>query len=127
VLREVEPPLGLYTRVLARLALARRTAARLHALLLGVVALLSCIALVPAVTYAAREFYASGFYDYASLLISDRSFVFSSWQEFSFSLLESLPSIALLLLGTIAVVLVWSLRRTFLSARVAFMSLPKNA
>ena len=111
---------GLYHRVMERIALARQRAARIRTGLFGILAVVSGIALVPASQYAAEQFYASGFYDYLSLIISDRGFVFTYWQQFSFSLLESLPSLALLLLLPIAFALVYSLRRVVQTSRVAF-------
>ena len=119
-LQTVEPMPGLYHRVMERIALARQRAARIRTGLFGILAVVSGIALVPASQYAAEQFYASGFYDYLSLIISDRGFVFTYWQQFSFSLLESLPSLALLLLLPIAFALVYSLRRVVQTSRVAF-------
>ena len=107
---------------LARIALARRRAARLRLAALTALAAGSGALFVPALRYAAQEFYASGFYDYASLLLSDRTFVLDSWREFSYTLLESLPSLALLGLVTCAVAFVWSAWRAVGNAKLAFFS-----
>lgn len=117
---EVPAPRRLYEAVLVRIAALERRAARTRALLFGALSVLSLVALVPTLQYAGEQFYASGFYDYASLLFSDTSLALTYWREFALSLLESLPSLALLLLIPIVVVLLWSLTRAAQTARVAF-------
>ncbi|MDE1919138.1 MAG: hypothetical protein KGH56_00365 [Patescibacteria group bacterium] len=122
--REIDPPHGLLPSVLARIAVARRRAARLRFAASGTLALVSVLILVPAVQYAASEFYASGFSDYASLFFDSLSGGFS--RELLYSLLDSLPSLALLILASAAGALLWSLKRTNRDARIAFapLSLP---
>ena len=118
--KTLEPRASLYASVMERIATARRRAARIRASLFGALALVSALLLVPAVQYAAEQFYASGFYDYLTLIISDRGFVLAYWQQFALSLVESLPSLALLLLLPIVFALVYSLRRVVQTGRVAF-------
>ncbi len=120
VFAEVEAPRGLYAAVLARIALARQQHARIKTLWLGISSIVFGIALVPAFQYVGQELYTSGFYAYSSLFFSDGGFVMSAWREVGLSLIESLPSVALLLVLSLAVALAWSLRRAFLNARVAF-------
>ena len=120
-LRVVEPPQGLYGAIMARVDLAKRRAAKMRAGLFGVVALVSAGALVPALQYTANQLYASGFNDYLSLMLSDHTLVLTYWREFGLSLIESLPSLALLLLLPIAVALVWSLVRLVRNARTGFI------
>ncbi|MEI7720315.1 MAG: hypothetical protein WCI89_03885 [bacterium] len=118
---EVEPRTGLCSLVLLRIAHARRSAARVRTFLLGVVALGFGTALVPIVHYTMTELYASGFYEYLSLLFSDNRFVFSSaFRELAFSLVESLPSVAILLVAGASVGLLWSLARAIPNAKIAF-------
>lgn len=121
-LQTVEPRSGLYGAVMQRIALARQRSARVRTALFSVLALASATLLVPAAQYAAEQFYASGFYDYLTLIISDRGFVLAYWQQFSLSLVESLPSLALLLLVPIVVALIYSLRRIVQTGRTAFAS-----
>jgi hypothetical protein len=120
-LRAVEPPAGLYAGILVRIDLAKRRSAQMRAGIFGVVALVSGSLLVPIVQYTLQQFYASGFYDYFSLAMSDHSLVTTYWREFGLSLIESLPSLALLTLLPIAAALVWSLVRLVKNARNAFM------
>ena len=120
-LQTVEPPQGLYAAVIARIELAKRRAAQLRTGAFAIVALISSAVLVPVVQYTASQLYTSGFYDYLSLMLSDHSLVFAYWREFGLSLLESLPSLALLLLLPIAAALAWSLTRLVKNARTGFV------
>ena len=119
-LATIEPPQGLYAAVLARIDLAKRRAAQMRAGLFGFVALVSGALLVPALEYTSSQLYASGFYEYLSLLSSDHSLVLTYWREFGLSLIESLPSLALLLLLPTVVALVWSLARLVKNVRTGF-------
>ena len=118
-LQTVEPPKGLYAAILARVDLAKRRAAQMRAGLFGILALASGTLLVPALAYTSSQLYASGFYDYLSLISSDHSLVLTYWREFGLSLVESLPSLALLLLLPTVVALVWSLARLIKNAQTA--------
>ncbi len=119
-LHSVEPAPGLYQAIMLRINAAKRRAARVRTSIFGTLALASGLLLVPAMQYAGEQFYASGFYDYLTLIISDRGFVLTYWQQFMLSLLESLPSLALLLILPLVFALVYSLRRVMQTSRVAF-------
>lgn len=123
VLDVIEPPAGLYSAVLARIALARRRRARIHLAADSCVFFVSGVLLVPLAQYAGSEIYTSGFYEFFSLFFSDRQVVLNSWQEFVYALFEKLPSIAMLLMLAASITLVWSLRRAALSLKGAFTSL----
>ncbi len=120
---EVEPPAALYRKVFSYITLRQQRLARVHAFLLGMLTVFSGIVLVPALQYVAAEFYASGFYEFASLALSDHTLFLSAWRELTLSMLESLPSVALLLLFAVGTSLTWSLTRTIANARVGFGSL----
>ena len=119
-LKTFEPHAGLYAAILERVAYAERRMARIRTALFGALAILSAVALLPALQYAGEQFYASGFYDYLTLIFSDHDFVLTYWRPFSLSLVEALPSLALLLLVPITFALVYSLRRVVQTGRVAF-------
>lgn len=123
----IEAPAGLYQAILSRVAYAKRRAARIRTVLFGVLALTCAVLLVPVLQYAAEQFYASGFYNYLTLIISDRGFVFTYWQQFTLSLLESLPSLALLLVIPVVGALMYSLHRIVQTSRVAFKGIRANA
>ena len=117
---EVAAPNGLFEKVLARVDAARRRSAQVHAAAFAALVVLCAGALVPVLEYTAEQFSSSGFYDYLTLALSDHSLIFTYWREFSLSLLESLPSLALLLLLPLAIALGWSLVRLVKNARSAF-------
>lgn len=119
---DVEVPARLYAAVLARVALARRRAARIRLAALGTVMTMSGLALASSLSYIAHEFYTSGLYDYFSLLFSDSTLALSHWQEFSLSLLEAVPSIALMLLIGCLALFFWSARRVLGSVSAAELS-----
>jgi hypothetical protein len=58
---------------------------------LSILILGSITALVPVVSSLLQSFAKSGFYDYASLLLSDRGALTIYWREFSLTLAEALP------------------------------------
>ena len=119
MLPESQPPYGLYEAVLARVAMARRRQARMEFVTLaGVSAVLTALGWV-ALQYLAAESATSGFTAYLSLLTSDTARVLGS-QEFFLSLIESLPSLALVAALVVVGALIWSLSRTIKSARSAF-------
>jgi hypothetical protein len=116
----VEAPEGLCASVLSRINGAKRRSAQWHAALFGLSTVASVAVLIPTLEYTSEQLYASGFYEYASFVVSDNSLATTYWREFSLSLLESLPSIALLLLLPIVAMLVWSLIRLVRNVRGAF-------
>ena len=113
-----ELPGNLLSRILARIAIARRRAARLRLAALGLGLFVSGAALVSSSSYAVHEFASSGFSDYLSLAFSDTSIATAYWQELVISLAESLPSLAILLLFGFAIVFLWSLRGAIYNARI---------
>lgn len=116
--QDINPPAGLLSVILARIAHERRRAARLRLAAFGTVAFVSLLMLIPAAQYAASEFYTSGFYDYA--LVSLDGLSRGYWRELLYSLAYSLPSLALLLLASVGVALAWSARRARQHMRIAF-------
>ncbi len=109
-----ETPRELTNRVLARIAHARLRAARLRLAALGAVMALSAPTLWISLQYAMHELYISGFYDYLSLALSAPAY----WQDLSLSLVESLPSLAILAFVAAALAFCWSLWRSFRHLRV---------
>lgn len=104
---EIEPPKGLFTAVWGKIEEEKVKSARQKAFFSSIVSIFSLISLFETGQYLATELYRTGFYDYASLLISDLSSISYFWREFAISLAESLPvSGFVLLFGIIAVFLV---------------------
>ena len=86
-----EPSPGLETRILLRIEKIRAEDARRNLFVWGMTAVLSVVALVPAVRYAASELSGSGILSYLSLLSSDGAAIMASWKEFSILVAESIP------------------------------------
>ncbi|MGC9602741.1 MAG: hypothetical protein ABSE76_03340 [Minisyncoccia bacterium] len=126
-LQSTEPRAGLYFAIMERIAYAKRRKARVRTGLFAALAVVSGAALIPALQYTAEQFYVSGFYDYLTLVFSDRGFVLTYWRQFSLSLVESLPSLAILLLLPIACALGYSLYRLTQTSRVAFTAVQASA
>ena len=125
---EIEPPAGLYALVLARIALARRRAAQWRLFFQTSVCFMSGLLLVPLVHSIGQELYTSGFYEYASLFFStDSGIISNSSQELIYSLIESLPALALVGVLFATGALVWSLRRMIYNSKVAFAPLTQLA
>ncbi len=116
----VEAPDGLCNTILTRIEQVKRRTAQWQAALFGACTLASVAVLVPVLQYTSEQLYSSGFYEYLSFMASDRSLALTYWREFSLSLVESLPSIALLLLLPVVVALVYSLRKLVRNVRSAF-------
>jgi hypothetical protein len=116
--QEIEPPHELLPAILVHIARERRRAARLQLGVFGTLSFVSALMLIPAVQYAIAEFSSSGFYEYASLLFD--GFARGYWQEILYSLNNSLPSLALLILASVIAAGTWSLLQASRNARSAF-------
>ncbi len=121
----VEPPEGLYSKVFSYITLREQRAARVRAFFLGMLTVFSAVVLVPAVQYVGAELYASGFYEFVSIAFSSHTVFLSAWRELTLSMLESLPSVALLVLAAVGASLVWSLTRAVSNVRVGFLAVQR--
>lgn len=118
LISELEPPRSLYAAILSRIALERQRSARIQLVAFGAASFFTVLILIPSVQYALSEFYASGFYDYASLFFDSLSRGY--WLEILYSLADSLPSLPILILIAVGGALAWSVRRTGQHVRTAF-------
>lgn len=69
------------------------------------------VACVPVIQSFIREMTQSGVLDYISLLLSDSSYVASNWREFTLSLLESVPLFTSMLMLSLVLVFIVSIRK----------------
>jgi len=98
-LSDFEVPDKLFDKVISRLHWEKRVAtARKKILLYSTATIFSLSALIGAFYYVRLEMISSGFINYFSLIYSDLDVVLLSWQNFSITLLESLPTTSLILL-----------------------------
>ncbi len=90
-LTRVDPPQRLYGNILVRIETEQKRKIKVQFTLMGIIALCSLGALVPALQYTVRELSQSGFLQYLSLLFSDSAAITLYWKEFTLSLVESFP------------------------------------
>ena len=116
-LPEVPLPAGLRVRIQERLRQAELARARLQAALYGSGMLASFAALLYAGRGLIDGIVRSGFYDYASLLLSGDAAVYGMWKDLAYSLAESLPIMGALALLVALAAFVWSSAHAYQSAR----------
>ena len=77
---------------------------------LSSVLFISTVGLIPALEMLLSNLAHSGFYEYFSLIFSDGGSMMTYWKEFSFSLVESLPTLSIVLTLSVLFVCFLSLR-----------------
>lgn len=80
----------------------------------------SIVGVIFSAQYVMQAVYQSSFYRYLSLLISDSDIVLSYWQQFTLSLVESMPFFAVTLALVAIVILMVSIRVFTNNARRSF-------
>lgn len=121
-LGQIEVPEGLGGKIMAKIEAQKIRSAKTRFVFLAITAVASVFAAVPALQYAAREFYQSGFYQYFSLLFSDGGAVMASWKEFALSLAESLPLLGATVFLSIVFILLGSIRLAVKNMKTAFLT-----
>ena len=117
------PPPDLRAKILVRIAEEGALHAKRIFAIFSILIIASVVTLVPVLSSLAREITASGLGQYMSLLGSDGSLLLLSWREFTFSLLESLPSLSIALALVVCAVFLLSLKQAVRSARTIFYPL----
>lgn len=115
------PSERLRQHILTHISREERRRARIYVLASAVAILLSLSGIVTSVQYVVQALYWSSSYAYLSLLLSDTDIVFANWQEFSLSLLESIPVIGILLSLIAAFALLVSIRTLANNLRTGLM------
>lgn len=96
--------------VMQRIERNRMIHERISAITSGALAILSLAAFVPAIGYMMGTASQSGFFTYASLLVSDTGSVMHSWDTFVISMADSAPLMGIIAVITVILVLVISAR-----------------
>lgn len=78
--------------------------------LYSTVALGALGAFIPAYSYMSSEIARTGFSEFLYLMYSDSTLVIINWQEMVFTILESLPIVGMVVILTLALTLLASLR-----------------
>ena len=126
-IQDIEPRIGLLNDTLVRVhAQHTRTHARKQILVLSVF-LMCTILLFGGVVYIAQlvflEVQSSGFTIFLSLIVTDSRMVLEHWQEFSYSLLETVPSVTLIMLFAMILAFLVTLRKSIHSSYKLFSTL----
>jgi hypothetical protein len=105
-----EPFPGLLETVVNRIEKERGISIRRRIFIFTASAIFSVIAFIPAFQSVHSEFVDSGFTRFFSLLFSDFEIVVAYWQSFAMSLLETLPIMGLLVLTSVSLIFLESMR-----------------
>ncbi len=124
---KLQPSKELRSAVLSGLRQEERRRARVYLSISALVGIFSLAGLYASIRYVIEALYQSGFFTYLSLLFSDTSAVFAYWQEFAFSLAETLPFWGIVASLSMFGFLLISLRTIMLYARSGLPMLFKNA
>ena len=104
------PPAHLLGAVLLRIRYEQRRLRARNVFLFSFATGVSLLALIPTLPIAIADFSQSGLGKIFSLLVSEPGTVVTFWQDFSLSILESLPAVSLILTLSIVLVFLASLR-----------------
>jgi hypothetical protein len=105
----IEPPKGLGGQILTRINTEEKRLAKIRVFAFGGSGIVSFSFSFWAIIYLVNSIKESGFWQYLSLIFSENGAVLASyWRELSFSLIESLPIVGLMIfLGAIGL-FIWS-------------------
>lgn len=121
-LREIDPPADLADKINQAMTREETRWFWRQFLVYGLVLAASLVGFLPSLSYLRGEVTQSGFYQYLSLLFSDSAAVLTYWNRFLFSLLESLPVIGTVLVGTSLWAGLLSLKRIAKTSRIIKLS-----
>lgn len=121
-----EPPEGLFNKIMSRIRREQRlTIVKRRLVFLAVLLIGSMTALVPAWQTMRAGFIESGFINFVSLLFSDASAVLAYWQNFAWAVLESLPTMGMIMFLAAAFAFLESLK--FIARDVKTFLTPINS
>ena len=101
-------PAQLYPKILKRIEVLELRAFYMRRLVLSGALLFSATGLLSSFIYLMNAFAGSSFSQYLSLVISDGDILLLNWKEFAFSLIESLPLMAITLVSIAIFSLIYS-------------------
>lgn len=98
-LEPMEPPVGLFNRVMNRIREEKQLIILKRRIMIFSVGLLASVAMfIPVFRWVQADLTQSGFLQFFSLVFSDFKIVITYWQNFSMSLLETVPAVSLAIL-----------------------------
>ena len=116
----MEPPEGLLNSICSRIEEEKNRRKKIR-FFGGITSLFVSLAgFIPALLYLKAEIVQTGFYEYASLAISDWEIVLRHWQDFGLSLLESLPIFGMVFVLAASLGCLWSLHLILSKTKPSF-------
>lgn len=109
---------GLDKLVYCRLEQEQKKRAKRRLLIFGLADLLSVSGLVASFLYLVNLMVGSGFYNYLSLVWSDRGSLALYWHELLLSIVESLPVLGVITFLGVALILLLSLSKTLVNFKL---------
>jgi hypothetical protein len=118
----VHVPERLEMRIISHIRMRQVRQARIAFFSSSALAIGSVVGVVSSVRYFIASAYASGFGDYLSLMLSENAGLMKYWKEFSLTLVESIPLIALAAVLFAVCAFLWSGIRAAKCARTALIA-----
>jgi len=117
-LKYPELPEKLFSKIMTRIHKEQKLSTiRTRLIIFSVTFISSIIALLPTTQALITSFKESGFMEFLSLIISDIEIVFNNWQDYSITLLESLPVTNIAILLTILFISLKSMQYIAINAK----------
>lgn len=86
-----QQPEQLLKKILIKIRIIEIRNARIKLVFSSLITIVAAVSTIPAISYLTRAVYQSGTWEYFKLMFSDSQIIFTYWQEFGLSLLESFP------------------------------------
>jgi hypothetical protein len=116
----VDLPENLYSAVVSRIGSAKRKSAKRRLVFIGSAILLLLGAFAEAFADTVNSLSRSGFYKYFSLIFSDGFVLLSYWKEFAFSLVESFSLPEFIVLLSLTLVILISIRAMMRNVKIVY-------
>lgn len=114
---KIEPPQRLRQNILGGIVREEIRRAKNYFLISTSILPISLVGVVVSARYLMQGSHESGFYEYFSLLFSGDGTVFTYWKELSYSLVETVPVVGIILFLVTLGFLIWSGANTFTNVR----------
>lgn len=123
---DAEPCSIIFEKVLIRIEESKVRKTKIDFAGFTTLALVAVGSFVPAVIYIENSLAKSGFYDYASLLVSDSAFVFLNWKSLLFSLVDTVPITEIVVSLGLVSIFIYSLHKVIRDQSILFARTSHN-
>lgn len=119
---ENEPSKDLFNKIILRIKKEEKIfIIKKRLLIVSAVLFLSSVAFIFSAITTHTEFIKSGFFDFFSLMFSDFNTIIAYWQNFSMSLLESLPVVSVIIFLFTLIIFISSLKAFSKDIKIFFV------